>query len=180
MNEPLVINVDENDNVLGYVPKLEAHQKGILHRAISILIFNEKGDWMLQKRADSKYHSPSLWTNTCCSHPYPNEDTEEAAVRRLKEEMGIECGLVEIFEFTYRTEFDNGLIEHELDHVFFGIYNEAPSPNPKEASDWKFVSKSTLELDMSENSSKYTEWFKLIVPRVVHNFDHYKQKLNRK
>ncbi len=166
MSEPLVIHVDENDSVLGYVPKLQAHQEGLLHRAVSILLFNDKGDWLLQKRADHKYHSGGLWSNTCCSHPYPEEEVQIAAERRLIEEMGISCSLKKMYSFTYRAELDNDLTEHEIDHLFFGKYEGAPKLNPDEVSDWKFITFKDLEKDLNDNPENYTQWFKLIFSKV--------------
>ena len=166
MSEPLVIHVDENDSVLGYVPKLQAHQEGLLHRAVSILLFNEKGEWLLQKRADHKYHSGGLWSNTCCSHPYPEEEVQTAAERRLFEEMGISCSLKKMYSFIYRAELDNDLTEHEIDHLFFGKYEGAPILNPEEVSDWKFITLKDLEKDLLDNPENYTQWFKLIFSRV--------------
>ena len=175
MKKPLVIHVDEKDNVLGFVPKLEAHQTGILHRAISILVFNSDGDWMLQKRADHKYHSAGLWSNTCCSHPFPHEDIKDAAIRRLKEEMGLSCELVKEFSFIYNAEFDNGLVEHELDHVFIGISDDFPNPNPAEASEWRMISDEELDNEIRLSPEKFSEWFKLIIPKVENYFELKKQ-----
>ena len=180
MKEPLVIQVNQEDEVLGFVPKLKAHQQGILHRAISVLVFNSKGDWMLQKRAGHKYHSGGLWSNTCCSHPYPHEDTKVAAERRLLEEMGISCRLVDMFTYTYRAAFDNGLVEHELDHLFFGICDELPVPDPVEVSDWKFTSKEALMEEMDQHPENFTEWFKLFFPQVVDAFEYYANKVDDK
>jgi len=166
MTEPNVILVDDDDNELGTMPKLEAHQKGVLHRAVSVFLFDLNGNWMLQKRAAEKYHSANLWTNTCCSHPYPKEKTEEAAERRLVEEMGIESELTKVLSFVYRAELDNGLIEHEFDHVFIGFTTEFPSPNKDEVSDWKIVSFEKLDNEVQEHPEKFTEWFKLIYRKI--------------
>jgi len=167
MKEPLVIQVDENDNILGYVPKMEAHRTGVLHRAISILVFNSKGEWVLQKRVKEKYHSAGLWTNSCCSHPYPNETTQHAAHRRLQEEMSLTCLLKEKFSFIYKAELDNGLIEHELDHIFIGFSDAIPTPNPSEVSEWRCISTEDLKTEMSAFPNRFTEWFKIIVPEVI-------------
>ncbi len=161
-----VILVDENDNVLGSMEKMEAHRKPALHRAISVFIVNEKGEWLLQRRALQKYHSPGLWTNTCCSHPFPGETSIEAAHRRLKEEMGLQTDLKEIFHFTYREELDNNLIEHELDHVFIGTTNEIPALNTSEVSNWKYINYEDLIADINKNPENYTVWFRKIVRRV--------------
>ena len=134
-----VILVDENDNQVGVMPKLEAHQKGLLHRAFSVFIFNSKYELLLQKRASSKYHSGGLWTNTCCSHPREGEEILDAAKRRLIEEMGIDTSLRKVHDFIYKAELDNDLTEHEFDHVLYGIYNEDPIINKDEADDFKWI-----------------------------------------
>ena len=167
MIEPNVLHVDENDNVIGLVPKLQAHKEGLLHRAVSVLLFTKSGDWLLQKRASEKYHSGGLWTNTACSHPYPNEDVKDAAERRLKEEMGLDCDLSKLYSFTYYAELDNDLIEHEIDHLFYGICDDLPSPNENEVSDFKYISSEDLNNDMKENPENYTEWFKIIHSEVL-------------
>lgn len=146
--------------------KLLAHHEGKLHRAISVFIFNSEKKWLLQKRAGGKYHSAGLWTNTCCSHPHPQETTEKAAIRRLKEEMGIDCKLNYVFNFTYSATFNNNLIEHEFDHVFFGISDEAPKSNPDEVSEWKYVSTEEIESQLKQNPEQFSAWFKLIFSRV--------------
>ena len=156
-----VILVDENDNQVGLMPKLEAHQKGLLHRAFSIFIFNSKYELLLQKRASSKYHSGGLWTNTCCSHPREGEDTLDAANRRLIEEMGIETSLRKVHDFIYKAELDNNLTEHEFDHVFYGIYNEDPIINEDEADDFKWIDMDSLNEDIKTNGNNYTIWFKI-------------------
>lgn len=159
-----VILVDEHDNQIGTAEKMEAHQHGgKLHRAFSVFVFNDTGEVMLQRRAASKYHCPGLWTNTCCSHPRPDETTLAAATRRLQEEMGFVCPLEEKFTFLYRAEFSNGLTEHEFDHVFVGHYTADPVLNPVEADDWKWVSIADLEKDISQNPEQYTPWLKIII-----------------
>jgi isopentenyl-diphosphate delta-isomerase len=163
MTEEFVILVDEQDRELGTMEKMEAHKRGVLHRALSVLIFNSKGEMLLQKRADSKYHSGGLWTNTCCSHPRPAESVNDAATRRLREEMGIELKLNHAGSFIYEAKLDQGLTEHELDHVFTGTFNEQPNINKHEVEDWKYVSIDTLLKDVSENPTLYTEWFKIIL-----------------
>ncbi len=163
MMEEFVILVNEHDRELGVMEKMEAHRKGVLHRALSVLVFNSKGEILLQQRANSKYHSGGLWTNTCCSHPRPGESVSAAATRRLKEEMGIELKLNNIGSFIYRAELDKELIEHELDHVFTGRFDETPIINTHEVADWKFISIANLEKDLTANPSHYTEWFKIIL-----------------
>lgn len=162
MND-LVILVDENDSEIGYLNKLEAHKKGMLHRAFSILIFNSAGELLLQKRAANKYHSAGLWTNTCCSHPMPNEPMADAVQRRLKEEMGLECDTNFAYKFLYRAALDQGLIEHELDYVFIGTCDDKPVMNAEEVSDWQFVSLADLRKDLVKNPAAYTFWFKEIM-----------------
>ena len=156
-----VILVDKEDNQVGLMQKLEAHQKGLLHRAFSVFIFNSEYKLLLQKRAISKYHSGGLWTNTCCSHPREGEDIIDAANRRLSEEMGIKTSLRKVFEFTYRAELDNNLIENEFDHVLYGVYDHDPILNKEEAEDFKWVDMETLKSDISVNSDNYTVWFKI-------------------
>jgi isopentenyl-diphosphate delta-isomerase len=160
--EEQVILVDENDNQLGVMPKMEAHEKAVLHRAFSVFIFNNKGELMLQQRAAHKYHSPLLWTNTCCSHQRNGESNLEAGKRRLQEEMGFTADLKEIFSFIYKAPFDNGLTEHELDHVMVGYYEDAPNINKEEVDDYKWMLLDDVKSDMAKNPSEYTEWFKII------------------
>lgn len=164
----MVMHVDENDTIIGYVPKLKAHQEGLLHRAVSVLVFNENGDWLLQRRANEKYHSGGLWSNTCCSHPYPDEEVLDASHRRLMEEMGLKCILNKAYSFTYRAELDNNLTEYEIDHLFIGITNELPLVNMDEVSEFKYLSGEDLQNDIEKNPQHYTEWFKLIF-NEVHN-----------
>ena len=156
-----VILVDEKDNQVGLMPKLEAHQKGLLHRAFSVFIFNSDYKLLLQKRASSKYHSGGLWTNTCCSHPRDGEDIIDAANRRLNEEMGIKTILRKVFDFIYTAELDNNLIENEFDHVFYGVYDIDPIINKDEAEDFKWVDMETLKNDIENNKDQYTVWFKI-------------------
>jgi isopentenyl-diphosphate delta-isomerase len=158
-----VVLVVEKDNAIGIMEKMEAHRKGLLHRAFSILLFNAKGEMLLQKRAIHKYHSGGLWTNTCCSHPLPGEAMEEATSRKLKQEMGIDANLEFAFKFIYRTDLDKNLIEHECDYVFIGAFNGTPSINTSEVEDWRFVDLKTLQNDINKNPNAYTVWFKLIV-----------------
>jgi isopentenyl-diphosphate Delta-isomerase len=156
-----VILVDEQDNEIGIMEKLQAHIEGRLHRAISIFIYNSKGEFLLQQRAAGKYHSANLWTNTSCSHPRPGEAAYDAAVRRLYEEMGLKCELEETFSFVYEAHLENDLTEHEFDHVFTGVSDAIPAPDSSEASGWKYMSREAIEADISVNPDHYTEWFKI-------------------
>lgn len=170
MPEELVILVNENDKKIGLMPKQEAHEKALLHRAFSVFIFNDKNELMLQQRAHDKYHSPGLWTNTCCSHQRDGESNIEAGKRRLQEEMGFVTDLEESISFIYKAPFDNGLTEHEYDHILTGSYNCQPNINPHEVSDWKWMAIEEVKKDIELNPSQYTEWFKII-------FDKYYQHL---
>ena len=161
-----VILVDLHDNEIGSMEKMMAHQKGLLHRAFSVFVFNKKNELLLQKRASSKYHSGGLWTNTCCSHPRPGENNKDAAKRRLLEEMGLEVELQYKTAFTYRTEFDNGLIEHEFDHVFTGISESAPKINLSEVEDYKWETLADLKENTKRFPEKYTSWFKIAVEKL--------------
>lgn len=164
---PNVILVDENDSPVGEMEKLEAHKKKLLHRAFSIFIFNDSKQLLLQKRDSNKYHSGGLWTNTVCSHPAPGEKTLDAAHRRLQEEMGFDTDLNEIFTFKYMHEFDNGITEHEYDHVILGTYNNDPIPNPEEAEDWKWLSIEEVLKSIETEPEIYTYWFKIAFPKVA-------------
>lgn len=161
-----VILVDEQDNPVGTMEKMEVHQKALLHRAFSVFIFNSKGEMLLQKRSGTKYHSAGLWTNACCSHPRPGETTQFAAQKRLKEEMGFNTELQEVFSFVYRAPFDNGLTEHEFDHVFIGTYDGVINPNPEEVSGYRYQSIDQLKSSISKNPGDYTEWFKIALPQL--------------
>ena len=158
-----VILVDTNDREIGTMEKMEAHKKGVLHRAFSILLFDQAGKMLIQKRAGGKYHSSGLWTNACCSHPLPGESLETATRRRLNQEMGIDLQPVFSHAFIYRAELDQNLIEHEFDHVFVGIFDGTPRVNQNEVSDWKYVDVQWLRRDIEQHPDAYTEWFKLIV-----------------
>lgn len=158
-----VILVDERDDAIGTMEKIEAHEKGLLHRAFSILLFNSKGEFLLQKRSKKKYHSGGLWTNTCCSHPQPDEQIEEATRRKLKQEMGIEVKTEFAYKFIYKTNLDKNLIEHECDHVYTGIFDGQPVINNDEVEDWKFIDLKSLQKDVHQNPEDYTYWFKLII-----------------
>ncbi len=162
MKEEQVILVDTNDNQIGLMPKMEAHEKALLHRAFSVFTFNDKGELLLQQRAAEKYHSPLLWTNTCCSHQRNGETSLEAGKRRLQEEMGFTCELEEVFSFIYKAPFENGLTEHELDHVMIGYYNDNPIINPEEVESFKWVTLEDVKTDMEKHPETYTEWFKII------------------
>ena len=166
MNE-YVLLVNEQDQVIGKMEKLEAHEKGVLHRAFSVFLFNSNNELLLQQRAATKYHCPLLWTNTCCSHPRENESNLEAANRRLSEEMGMSASLSHAFHFIYQAEFSNGLIEHELDHVFIGNSDVNPIINTEEVNDFKFVSCDWIMNDMKAHPDDYTPWFKIALPLVL-------------
>lgn len=170
MQEELIILVNEKDEEIGLMPKLEAHQKGLLHRAFSILIFNKKGELLIHKRALNKYHSAGLWTNTCCSHPRAGETVLEAAKRRLNEEMGMSCELRFAYKFIYKTDLENKLIEHELDHVFIGEYNQDPKPNKDEVEAFRWLSLQDLRKEINSNPEQFTPWFKIIVNDYLKEF----------
>jgi isopentenyl-diphosphate delta-isomerase len=157
-----VILVDENDNQQGTMEKIEAHEKAKLHRAFSVFIYNSRKELMLQQRALSKYHTPGLWTNTCCSHQLLGETNIEAGKRRLQEEMGFSTDLQETISFIYKAPFENGLTEHEFDYILVGEYDDDPSPNPEEVHDWKWMKLDDIEADIKSNPEHYTEWFKII------------------
>ncbi|XOB40538.1 MAG: isopentenyl-diphosphate Delta-isomerase [Candidatus Nealsonbacteria bacterium] len=166
MSKKKIIIVDQNDSEIGTGEKLITHKEGKLHRAFSVFLFNSKGEMLIQKRAKTKYHSPSLWSNACCSHPRPNQKLEKEVKKRLKEEMGIECDLKEIFSFVYKAKIGN-LIEHEFDHVFLGKFNGKPKPNKEEVQAWKWITIKNLKADIKKNPQNYTYWFKLILNRVL-------------
>lgn len=162
-----VVLVDANDQPCGVMEKMQAHRKGVLHRAFSVFIFNNKGEMLLQQRALDKYHSGGLWTNACCSHPLPGEETITAAKRRMKEELGFETELEKIFDFVYKADFDNGLTEHEFDHVFAGKYEGNMELNPQEVSSICYKSIQEIATDINNEPFKYTAWFKLAFPKVL-------------
>ncbi len=155
--------VNDHDEVTGVMEKMEAHRTGSLHRAFSVLLFNSRGEMLLQKRAQTKYHSSGLWTNTCCSHPRPGETLEEAARRKLRQEMGIEANPRFAFKFQYKAPLDNQLIEHEIDHVFIGQFDGEPVLNEHEAEDWKFVDLHSLKQQVHTDPQQFTPWFRLIL-----------------
>lgn len=166
MNKGLVVLVDESDNEIGVIGKLEAHEKGLLHRAFSIFIFNDKNELLLQKRASSKYHSAGLWSNTCCSHPAPGESNIDAANRRLFEEMGLSTLLFHKHSFVYKTKFDNNLTEHEFDHVYFGYSNAEPILDLNEAETFKWISIDKLNDLIRMHPAEFTSWFKIIMSEL--------------
>jgi len=166
MQEQVVL-VNKNDKEIGYMDKLKAHQKGILHRAISVFIFNSNGKMLIQRRALDKYHTPGIWSNTACSHPRENEKTIDAASRRLYEEMGMNVELEFGFSFLYRAEFSNGLIEHELDHVFIGFSDLNPIINRDEVCDFKYVDEQEIEALLKENSNSFSPWFKICYKKAI-------------
>ena len=168
MLEENVILVNERDEPIGLMPKMEAHEKAVLHRAFSVFVLNSKNEIMLQQRAHHKYHSPLLWTNTCCSHQREGETNIQAGSRRLFEEMGFQTELKELFHFIYKAPFDNGLTEHELDHVMIGYYNEAPSINPDEVEAWKWMPIEAVKADIQNHPDLYTIWFKIIFDEFYH------------
>lgn len=166
-----VILVDGHDNPVGVMEKLEAHGAGALHRAFSVFLFDERGRWLLQRRHPDKYHSGGLWTNACCSHPQPGQTILEAAAIRLRQEMGVETELSPLFNFVYRAAFDNGLIEHELDHVLVGDFTGAPLANPAEVCDWRWVEPSALLEELEAHPERFTVWFRQAAPRVLAHRD---------
>lgn len=167
-----VILVDFQDRAIGTMEKHEAHEKGLLHRAFSVLVFNDHGELLLQQRALGKYHSPGLWTNTCCSHPRPNEITLAAAHRRLSEEMGMECHLEELFHFTYRAELEDGMIEHEIDHVFFGVSDETPHLNLEEVMAFRWIDLNKLSEEMKHYPERFTAWFHILMNEHLTTIQH--------
>lgn len=161
-----VILVNERDEPTGSMEKMEAHRKALLHRAFSVFILSGKGEMLLQQRAHSKYHSAGLWTNACCSHPRPGENIRDAALRRLSEELGFTTPLEEIFDFIYRSEFENGLTEHEFDHVFVGVYDGSVHPDEQEINDHRFLSLAAIRADIDSHPAKYSAWFLVAFPMV--------------
>lgn len=170
MANEYVILVNEEDMPVGRMEKMEAHEKAVLHRAFSVFIFNSQGQLLLQQRAGHKYHSPLLWTNTVCSHPREGEGTIDAAHRRIKEEMGMDCDFMEVFSFLYKADVGQGLTEHEYDHVFIGVSDIVPVINHDEVASWKYVDLSWLEADVVANSGDYTMWFKIALTEVLEHF----------
>lgn len=171
MAEEKVILVNEKDEPVGLMGKMEAHEKALLHRAFSVFVFNDKNELMIQQRALGKYHSPGLWANTCCSHQREGETNIEAGKRRLQEEMGFTTELRDSISFIYKAPFDNGLTEHEFDHILIGEYNEEPKINPDEVHDWKWISLEAIKQDIQANPSNYTEWFKIIFDKYYKHIE---------
>ena len=167
--EEQVILVNEKDEPIGLMGKMEAHEKGLLHRAFSVFVFNSKQEVLLQQRAACKYHSPNLWTNTCCSHPRVGETNQQAGERRLQEEMGLQVPLREVFSFIYKAPFDNGLTEHEYDHVLVGYSDAQPQINPEEVASWKWLSLEAIKEDILQAPERYTAWFKIIFEEFYHH-----------
>ena len=164
--EQEVILVDKNDRQTGTMEKMMAHTTGSLHRAFSVFIFDGEGKMLLQRRAMNKYHSGGLWTNACCSHPFPGESTHEGALRRLQEEMGFQTPLAPMFHFTYEAKFDNGLTEHEYDHVFYGKYEGAIAPDKEEVMDYEYKTIDQIRSELEIHPEKYTAWFLIAFPRL--------------
>ena len=166
-NKQYLILVDDLDRELGKMEKLEVHRTGSLHRAFSIFIFNSKGELLLQQRADEKYHSRGLWSNTCCSHPHFGETLTDALERRLTEEMGLMTKTIFAFSFIYKASLENELIENEFDHVYIGVSNQEPNPNSREVKNWKYMHPNLIRQDLLKNPKAYTVWFKLCFERVI-------------
>ena len=179
MEQEKVILVNEQDEQIGLMEKLEAHEKGVLHRAVSVFIFNKKGELLLQKRASNKYHGAGLWTNTCCTHPRDGETNLACAHRRLKEEMGIETELKERFSFHYKGEVENGLIENEFDHVFFGIYDGEAKLNEEEAEDCTFVSLGNVSKDADQHPERFSIWFRIILEKFKEHLSGMEHQLQK-
>ncbi len=171
MEQEKVILVNEYDQQIGLMPKLEAHEKALLHRAFSVFVFNDKGELMLQQRAAHKYHSPNLWTNTCCSHQREGETNIAAGKRRLMEEMGFTTNLKEVISFIYKAPFDNGLTEHEYDHVMVGYYNKDPKINLNEVANWKWLALEDVKKDILNRPEQYTAWFKIIFKKFYNHIN---------
>ena len=169
MAEYLILT-DEKDQFVGLMEKMLVHQHGLLHRAFSVFIFNSKNQLLLQQRADEKYHSPGLWSNTCCSHPLNGETVDNAVKRRLIEELGLNADATFKFSFIYRHEFQNGLTEHELDHVYFGVSDDVPHPNPLEVKDWKYIKLKDLKEELEQNPENYSAWLRICFPKIEEHF----------
>ena len=170
-----VLLVDEHDHLLGKMEKIEAHEKGLLHRAFSVFIYNDNDELLIQKRALSKYHTPGLWTNTCCSHQREGETNIEAGKRRLQEEMGFTTDLEDQFSFIYKAPFSNGLTEHEYDHILTGHFNGIPDPNPDEVAEWKWMTLDEIEKDIEEHPGNYTAWFKILLEKYLEKLNNDKR-----
>lgn len=177
MDRNKVVLVDQNDQTLGEMEKIEAHVKGALHRAFSIFIFNSKGEMLIHQRSLEKYHSPGLWTNTCCSHPQLNETLKESALERLQFEMGFTTNIHKVFSFIYHAPMENGLIEHELDHVFIGYYNGTPNINANEVQNYKWVAPEILIMDIKANPENFTFWFRKVAEDVLEKVNFQRKKI---
>lgn len=169
MQRNKVILVDENDNAIGEMDKMEAHVKGALHRAFSIFIFNSQDEMLIHQRAQNKYHGGGLWTNACCSHPQWGENTQKSALERLNFEMGLDCDVAHQFSFLYESPVENNLIEHEYDHVFVGITDKEPIINHEEVIDYKWINTEDLKTDILKNPNNYTVWFKMALPKILNS-----------
>jgi isopentenyl-diphosphate delta-isomerase len=167
MRDEQVILVDEQDREVGRAEKMDAHRRGLRHRAVSVFLFNSRGDMLLQRRAESKYHSPGLWSNACCSHPRPAESADAAAHRRLREELGIDATLRHALTFTYREPVTDELTEHEVDHVYVGTSDATPAPDPSEVDRCRWVAVSELLRDLRDRPAAYTVWFRIVLERVL-------------
>jgi isopentenyl-diphosphate delta-isomerase len=167
MERNQVVLVDEQDQALGEMDKMEAHQKGALHRAFSIFILNSNGQMLIHQRANHKYHGGGLWTNACCSHPQWGEDILVSAGQRLGYEMGLTCALKEVFSFVYNTPVENNLIEHEYDHVLVGYTDQQPLPNPDEVQDYRWISRGDLMQEIAAKPDQFTYWFRMALPRII-------------
>jgi isopentenyl-diphosphate delta-isomerase len=172
VDEELVVLVDEHDTPVGTAAKLQAHIDGVLHRAFSIFVFGHDGRLLIQRRALHKYHSGGLWANTCCGHPRPGEDVSAAALRRLREELALSCSLAELFTTSYAVTLSNGLVEHELNHVFVGRAEAEPVPNPEEVMELAWVEPPRLLAEMDALPDAYAEWLKITLPETLARFDH--------
>lgn len=170
-----IILVDENDQEIGSIEKLQAHKLGVLHRAFSVFIFNKKGELLLQQRANGKYHSAGLWSNTCCSHPQYKEEMSAAIERRLHQELNMEVPVEFQFKFTYKAPLEKGLWEHEIDHVYFGRSGRHPLPNPEEVQDWKYITMERLERELNNWPERYSQWLAICFPAVKEAYQRYQQ-----
>ena len=176
MKQDLLIIVDKKDKELCTWDKLSVHKSGLLHRAFSIFIFNSKDELLLQQRADEKYHSAGLWSNTCCSHPIKNENISDSIIRRLHREIGMKCETEFQFKFIYKYQFENGLTEHELDHVYFGKSDDLPKPDPGEVKDWKYISLPNLEKEIVLHPEIFSAWLQICLPEVIAHFKNKSQQ----
>jgi isopentenyl-diphosphate delta-isomerase len=177
--EQRVILVDGKDRRIGTSEKIRAHSNGgIPHRAFSVFVFNRKGETLMQRRARDKYHMPGIWSNTCCSHQRPGERSASAAHRRLREEMGFDCKMKEVFTFKYEADVGNGLREREYDHVFFGSFNGEPSPDPKEVSEWKWMGLDELKIEIDRNAKHYTPWLRLMIKEVADAYTKFARRIS--